>query len=428
MSEGVQSRPPSARVRPASIPDGIVTVEDHLESILRGVGTLAPYDQPVVESLGLPVHDDIVAAGDLPRFSHAAADGYALLADDLVGATAEDPAVLPVVADLHAGSDRPFAISQGTAVRIAAGAPMPRGADVVVPRSATQDSHNRVRIFAPVPAGNAVRAKGDDVRQGETVLAAGSVLGPREIGLLASLGMPRISARPRPRVVILATGSELREPGTDLDFDSVNDGTSFMLAAAAKAVGAVAYRVGVVPDDPRVFRQVLSEQLVRADLVVTTGGIDDGDREVVRQTLAPLDTVTFTDVAIDPGSRQGFGTVFDEQTPIITLPGEPAAAYIGFEVFVLPALRRLMGRTPYRRPMVHAVLASGVRGEPGSRQYVPATFEVTHRGAKVTPVEDAAAHRIGRLARANALVVIGEDETALNLGDTVRVLVLDRPF
>jgi molybdopterin molybdotransferase len=226
----------------------------------------------------------------------------------------------------------------------------------------------------------------------------------------------------------LSTGNELREPGSHLDYDSIFDGNSFMLAAAVRAAGALAYRVGAIPDDPRAFRHALSEQLVRADLVVTTGGVSEGEKDIVRQTLAAVGTVQFDTVAMQPGRPQGFGHVFDEQTPIITLPGNPVAAYVSFEVFVLPAIRRLMGRTPYRRPMVHAVLASDVASQPGVREYVRGFFEVTHRGAKVTPVLGDESHRIGALARANAFIVVNEDETALNMGDTVRTLVLDRPF
>jgi molybdopterin molybdotransferase len=131
---------------------------------------------------------------------------------------------------------------------------------------------------------------------------------------------------------------------------------------------------------------------------------------------------------MQPGKPQGFGTLFEEETPIITLPGNPVSAYVSFDVFVLPAIRRMMGRTPYRRPMVHAVLAADIDSKPGFRQYVRAHFEVTHRGAKVTPIQGHESHRMGALAKANALVVVAEDETALHMGDTVRTYVLDRPF
>ena len=419
---------PRPRPRSASIPEGVLTVEDHLERVLRGLGPLAPYDQPLVESLGLPLYADYVSPVDLPRFDQALVDGYAIAAGDATSATVDAPTVLPVAGEIRAGVSRPFAISRGTAARISAGSPLPRGADCVVPISHTDRGQSKISVTVAPDLGQGVRRAGSDVLAGTTAVSAGTVLGAREIGLLASLGAHRVALRPRPRVVVISMGSELREPGDHVSHDSSFDGNSYMLAAAIRAAGAIAFRVGAVGDDPKEFRRVLSEQLVRADLVVTTGGISLGQRDAIRQTLRALGTVSFSEVAIHPGRVQGFGAVFDDETPIINLPPNGVAAYVGFEVFVLPALRRLMGRTPYRRPMVHAVLAADISSEPGRRQYVPAVFEVTHRGAKVTPLPDAEDLRLSRLAEANALVVVGEDETALNLGDTVRTLVLDRPF
>ena len=420
--------PTAARPRPESIPDGYLTVEQHLETILRGVGPLEPYDQPIVESLGLPIHEDFVSEHDLPRFDNSAMDGYAVRAKDVADASRSSPVTLPVVGEIAAGSARPFAISAGTAVKIMTGAPIPRGADAVIPIEATDQGNARVVIYKGAPVGGCIRPRATDVKAGDLMLRAGTVLGPREVGLLASLGAGRVKSRPRPRVVIISTGSELREPGGHLEFDSIFDSNSFMLAAAVRSVGAIAYRVGGVTDSPKAFRRLLSDQLVRADLVVTSGGISKGDHDVVKEALAPLGTVKFTEVAMQPGKPQGFGTVFDEQTPIITLPGNAVSAYVSFEVFVMPAIRRMMGLTPYRRPMVHAVLSADLQSPPGRRQYVRGFFEVTHRGAKVTPIGGAGSHLIGGLAQANALIVVGEDETALNMGDTVRTLVLDRPF
>ncbi|WP_375000421.1 gephyrin-like molybdotransferase Glp [Aeromicrobium sp. CTD01-1L150] len=431
-SAGSQSAPqpggPRPRPRPESIPDGVLTVEDHLETILRGVGPLAPYDQPVVEATGLPLHEDFVAPADLPRFDNSAMDGYALRAQDIAEASEADPVSLPVVGEVNAGSGKPFAISAGTAVKIMTGAAMPRGADTVVPFEQTDRGNARVSVRAALSSGAHVRRRGEDVTAGDAVIPAGTVIGPREVALLASLGSARVKARPRPRVVVVSTGAELRDPGDHLDHDSINDGNSYMIAAAVRAAGAIAYRVGVVGDDPRQFRRVLGEQLVRADLVVTSGGISEGEKDVVKQTLSALGTVSFPKVAMQPGRPQGFGRVMDEQTPIITLPGNPVSAYVSFEVFVLPAIRRLMGLVPYRRPMVHAVLAADLASPSGKRQYVRGYFEVTHKGAKVTPVGGPGSHLLGSLVESNALIIVGEDETALNLGDTVRTLVLDRPF
>ncbi len=422
------NRVDTGRARPASIREGLLTVEEHLEKVLRGIGPLGAYDQPLVESLGLPLLEGFVSPSNLPRFDNSATDGYAVRAVDVVGASRETPVVLPVVGEIAAGSAKPFAISAGTAVKIMTGAPIPRGADAVIPNGQTDHGNARVEIHAPTTPGDFIRRQGSDVKEGDRVLEEGAVLGPREIGLLAALGSPRVKARPRPRVVVISTGSELREPGTHLDYDSINDGNSYMLAAAVRAAGAICYRVGAVDDNPKAFRRVLSEQLVRADLVVTSGGIGKSEHDVVRETLSALGTVDFVDVAMQPGMPQGFGRVFDEQTPIITLPGNSVSAYVSFEVFVLPAIRRMMGRTPYRRPMVHAVLASDLESPPGLRQYVRGVFEVTHRGAKVTPIAGNGSHRAGSLAQANALIIVGEDQTALNLGDTVRTLVLDRPY
>lgn len=426
--DGTGQAPPSTRVRPGSVRDEHITVEDHLERILRGIGPLEAYDQPLVESLGLPLHEDHVSSIALPRFDNAAVDGYAVRAADVVGASAEAPVVLPVVGEVLAGGSRPFALSAGTAATIMTGAPIPRGADAVVPFGSTDRGRTRVSIQAAPAAGDQVRPAGADVPAGTTVIEAGTVLGPREIGLLASLGASRVKARPRPRIVIISTGDELREPGTHLEHDSIYDGNGYMIAAAVRATGAIPYRVAAVGDDPKAFRRVLSEQLVRADLVVTTGGVGAGDRDVVKETLSALGTVRFNEVAMRPGLPQGFGRVFDEQTPVVALPGDGVSAFVSFEVFVLPAIRRMMGRTPYRRPMVHAVLASDVSSPSGLREYVRGHFEVTHRGAKVTPFPEVGAHEVGALARSNALIVVGEDETALNMGDTVRTLVLDRPF
>ena len=418
----------AVRVRPSSVPDGLITVEDHLERILRALGPLEAYDQPLVESLDLPLHENLIAPIDLPRFDNSAMDGYAVRAEDVAGASASSPVTLPVVGEILAGGAKPFAISAGTAVKIMTGAPVPRGADAVVPFEQTNRGSASVDVHDAVARGANIRLAGSDVQAGDLVVPAGTILGPREIGLLASLGSARVRARPRPRVVVLSTGSELREPGSHLDYDSIYDGNSYMLAAAVRAAGAIAYRVGAVADDPRVFRDSLAEQLVRADLVVTSGGVSEGEKDIVKQTLSALGTVQFDRVAMQPGKPQGFGTLFEEETPIITLPGNPVSAYVSFDVFVLPAIRRMMGRTPYRRPMVHAVLAADIDSKPGFRQYVRAFFEVTHRGAKVTPIQGHESHRIGALAKANALIVVGEDETALHMGDTVRTYVLDRPF
>lgn len=404
------------------------TVDEHLEKLLDLIGPLQPYDQPLLESLGLPLVDDVVSPIDLPRFTNSAMDGYAVRAADVVGANREFPVVLPVVGEQAAGASTPTALTSKTAVKIMTGAPLPSGADAVVPIELTDGGDAEVKIYQARRAGENVRPAGEDVAAGEIVVEAGTVLGPREVGLLASLGFARLRARPRPRVVVLSTGAELREPGARLDYDSIYDGNSYMLAASARAAGAIAYRVGITSDDPREFADKLNDQLVRADLVVTSGGISKGAYDVVKAALSDLGTVEFAEVAMQPGKPQGFGTVGEEKTPIVTLPGNPVSSYVSFEVFVLPMLRRMMGKLPYRRPLVQATMTEEIRSPAGRRQFLRGWLEVNGRGVRVTPVSGPGSHLVAGLARANCLIVVDEDETALHVGDTAKVMFLDREF
>jgi molybdopterin molybdotransferase len=298
----------------------------------------------------------------------------------------------------------------------------------VVPVEWTDGGRATVEINKAATRGAHVRPRGDDIRAGDLVIAEGTTIGPRETMALAATGRGRIRARPRPRVVVVSTGSELREPGTPLGFDSIYDSNSFAIAASARAAGAIAYRVGIVTDDPHELADALSDQLVRADVVVTSGGVSKGDYDVVKDVLGRLGTVEFTEVAMQPGKPQGFGTIGEDDTPIFTLPGNPVSSYVSFEVFVLPALRRMMGKLPYRRPMVRATLTQSLTSPLGRRQYARGRFDVTAQGAEVRPVGGHGSHLIGSLSQSNSLIVVPEATTTIESGSMVDVLVLDRDF
>src|SRR4051794_20951756 len=408
--------------------DRLSTVDEHVERVVTALSPLPPYDQPLLEALGLPVCEDIVAPMDLPAFDNSAMDGYAVYHADVADATEERPIHLPVVGEMAAGQTKLFALSPGTAVRIMTGAPVPQGADAIVPVEWTDGGAAAVRVVRAPEPDQHVRHRGEDVRTGDVLLEDGSVLGPRQLGLLASVGRSQVRSRPRPRVVIISTGAELREPGTALSHDSVYDANSYMIAAAARAAGAIAYRVGIVSDDPSEFRDALSDQLVRADVVVTSGGVSKGAYDVVKEVLSELGTVSFGEVAMQPGKPQGFGFVGEDATPILTLPGNPVSSYVSFEVFVVPAIRRMMGRLPYRRPMMRALCTQDFRSAPGRQQYARARFGIDDRGAHVTPVGGHGSHLMGDLSDANALIVVPADVTSVQAGTRVQVLVLDRDF
>jgi molybdopterin molybdotransferase len=406
----------------------LVPVTDLVDRILATVSPLPDFPQPLMEALGLALAEDVVAPISLPSFDNSAMDGYAVMADDVVGASEDSPVHLPVVGEIGAGRASILAISPGTAVKIMTGAPIPAGATAVVPYEWTDRGVAQVRITRAARAGQHVRPLGDDVAEGDMLLEEGTVLGPRHLGLLAAVGRATVRTRPRPRVVVISTGSELREPGSPLAPDAIYDGNSYLLAAAARAAGAIAYRVGIVPDDPQAFSEALSDQLVRADLVVTSGGVSEGDFDVVKESLSAHGSMWFGGVAMQPGKPQGFGTVGEDDTPVFTLPGNPVSAYVSFETFVLPAIRRMMGKLPYARPTTRARLTHGISSPPGRQQMVRASFDTDRGGAFVSPVGGHGSHLIGDLATSNALVVVPADTTQVQAGEMVRVLKLDEEF
>jgi molybdopterin molybdotransferase len=408
--------------------DEPVSVEAHLDRILSAIEPLPAFDQPLMEAYGLAAAEDVHATVALPGFDNSAMDGYAVAHADVASASEESPVHLPVVGEIGAGQASLLAMSPGTAVKIMTGAPVPAGADSVVPYEWTDHGVAQVVISQAPEPGQHVRPRGEDVAEGDLLVEAGTVLGARQIGLLAAVGRPSVRSRPRPRVVVLSTGSELRDPGSSLTHDSIYDGNSFLLAAAARQAGAIAYRVGIVPDEPRAFLAALNDQLVRADLVVTSGGVSMGDYDVVKEALAPLGTVWFGPVAMQPGKPQGFGTVGEEAVPIVTLPGNPVSSYISFEQFVLPALRKMMGRTPLTRPQADAVLTHALPSPPGRRMFARGTLSVVDGQLAVTPVGAQGSHLIGDLAESDALIVVAEDVTLVEAGETVTVQPLDEEF
>ncbi|GAB2674072.1 molybdopterin molybdotransferase MoeA [Kribbella swartbergensis] len=393
--------------------------------MLGRVRPLPAFDQPLMEAVGLVLCEDVVSGVSLPGFDNSAMDGYAVQAADLAGASPDNPIALPVVGEIAAGRVEPIVVTPGTAVRIMTGAPMPRGADSVVPVEWTDGGTATVRVTQQPARGASVRYAGEDVKAGEKVLDADTVLGPRQIAVLAAVGRARVKARPRPRVVVVSTGAELREPGTRLGEGQIYDSNSYALAAAARDAGAVVYRVGIVGDDPKRIMDTLSDQLVRADLVITTGGVSMGAYDVVKEVLTKTGTVDFAQVAMQPGKPQGFGVLGEDEVPIFTLPGNPVSAYVSFEVFVRPALRKLMGQMPYRRRPVRGVSLDSFSSPAGKRQFVRAAATSGDEGWMASTVGGHGSHLLGGLSRSNALIVVPEDVTSVRAGDQVDLWLLD---
>ncbi len=403
----------------------LLPVEEYLDRILDRIEPMQAFDQALMEALGMPVAADMFAPVSLPVFDNSGMDGYAVAFRDVAEATEERPVHLPVTGEIAAGQTAIFEMTPGTAVRIMTGAPVPAGCTAVVPFEWTEEEGREVVIRQAPEQGQHIRYAGEEVKEGDLLMRRGEVIGPRQLGLLAAVGLGRIPTTARPRVVVMSTGSELVEPGRPLGHDSIFDANSYLLAAAVRAHGGVAYRVTASSDDPEAFTEALSDQLVRADLVVTSGGVSKGTHDVVKEVLSELGTVDFLEVAMQPGKPQGFGVVGEDRTPIFTLPGNPVSAYVSFEMFVVPALRKLTGRDPVRRPLTTATVQTSLRSMRGKLQLVRARLDHDAIGLRATPVGGAGSHLVAGLAQADALIVVDPDVTWVEQGDQVQVLLLD---
>jgi molybdopterin molybdotransferase len=410
----------------------LTSVEEHLAEILATITPLTPTELGLNDIGGLVLAEDVSAVSALPSFDNSGMDGYAVRVEDVAAATEEKPVTLPVTAEVAAGDTGAYALQPGTAIKIMTGAMLPHGAEAVVPVEWTDGGSARVSIRAGAEYGNAVRLAGEDAKAGEVLVTAGTRLRPMHVAVIAAAGRGSVLVRPRPRVVVLSTGNELAEPGTPLVPGRIWDSNSFMLAAAAREAGALAYRQAILPDHPDEVLPAIEDQLVRADLLVTTGGVSmGGEHDVVKAALQQLGTMTFRKVAMQPGMPQGFGTIAlpaapvpaaGDRVPIFTLPGNPVSAYVSFQVFARPAIAALQGYTGLGLDKVQAELTGPLRSPAGRRSFLRGVLD--RAAGKVTPLTGQGSHQIATLGKANALVVVPEWVAQMSEGDTAEVLIL----
>jgi molybdopterin molybdotransferase len=401
--------------------DDLVSVEAHLAEILAATRSLAPVRLGLEEAEGGVLAEDAAALRPLPSFDNSGMDGYAVHAADIAAAAPGAPVSLPVTDEIPAGDTRTLTVAPGASARIMTGALMPAGADAVVPVEWTDAGTKRVTISQPAPAGNAVRPLGGDVAEGDVMVAAGAVLGPAQIGLLAAGGHGTALVRPRPRVEVIATGNELTDPGTPLAAGQIWESNGYMLAAAARQAGGRARRHRV-KDNPVAVVTALEELSASADLLVTTGGVSmGGEHDVVKAALEGF-SVKFRKVALQPGMPQGFGLIGLGGTPVFTLPGNPVSAYVSFLLFVRPAMQALQGLAPTPLPTTRARLAGPVRSPEGRRSYLRGVLDPAAN--TVIPLTGQGSHQLGALARANALIVVPEQAVRMEEDEPADVVSL----
>jgi molybdopterin molybdotransferase len=415
----------------------MLSVEEALEKILHEVNILEAETVPILDSPGQVLAEDIKANINVPPLDNSAMDGYAVRSRDTLGASATSPRFLRVIDTIMAGSISRKEVVPGTAIRIMTGAPLPGGADSVVQFENTDeekrkaDSPNQpltqVGIMREVSPGLNIRRAGEDVARGAVVLKKGTVIRPSEIGVIASLGYSSVKAIRRPVVAVLSTGNELVDISQPLPEGKIYDSNAYSIASLVKRYGCIPRMLGIARDDEEELVGKL-KQAQDADMLLTSGGVSMGDFDMVKDILARDGEMVFWQVRVKPGKPLAFGKIKgkgNKSVPHLGLPGNAVSCMVSFELFVRPALLKMMGKKNFAKPTVEAIMEDTVNNDAGRRLYDRAIIERRngHYYARLTGPQGSG--MLTSMSLANGLVLIPEDRKKVNKGETVQVLMLD---
>jgi molybdopterin molybdotransferase len=400
--------------------EGLVPLEEARRSILDRIEPLPQEDRPLREAHGCVLTEEVRARAEMPPFASSAMDGYAVRASDIGAAGADRPVTLRIVGRVLMGRAPEVAVQPGQAAAIPTGGPIPAGADCVAPIETCEVAGEALRVFQPQPSGKHVRPAGEDARPGDVLLPAGRRLLAADLGLLAAAGLPSAPVRPAPRVAIVSTGDELVQPDEPAGFGQTYDANAFTLHGAVREAGAVPIPLGSVPDDPRRLLQVVAIHSGDADVMVSSGGISVGERDPIKLAFGEREGFQFLEVAIQPGKPQAFGLV--DGRPFFGLPGNPVSVFVSFELFVRPALMKMMGR-PLYRPEVSAVLQTDITGPEGKIQFARVLAHRTDEGWVATSTGGRQSNLIATVARANGLAIVPAGVETLHAGEECRVIL-----
>ena len=386
--------------------------------VLENAPPLPAAKVPLSEAQGLALAEDLVARFDSPPFDNSAVDGYAVRSAD-----AGEGSSFEVVDEAPAGRPAARAVGEGEAVKIFTGGVIPEGADAVVMVENTSGWGETFELSKAASPGQNVRTRGDDVREGEIILRAGAEIGAPEIALAATQGYGELPVYRRPRVVVLSTGTELVEPGSrTLSPGEIYDSNSFAVVAQAREAGAEARRVSAASDDAETLREAVREALQSADVVVTSGGVSVGEKDLVKGTMTDLGVdQIFWGVKFKPGKPLFFGARKDVR--VFGLPGNPVSAMVCFDLFVRPALMRMMGREDHRRPRIKVRFDEDVKNRVGRLHAMRVSLQRAGDGWLARSVGAQGSGLVSSLTKADALALIGP-ESEVRAGEPVDAIVL----
>lgn len=414
----------------------MISVEEALDKILGYVVVLETEETPLLDALGQVLAEDVSSEINVPPLDNSAMDGYAVRSADTTGASPKSPRLLRVVDTVAAGSVSEREVAAGTAIRIMTGAPVPRGADSVVRFEDTDEDlrsggTGEIGVQAEIGVGLNIRRAGEDITRGATVLPKGTVASPPEVGLLASLGRDRVQVIRRPVVAVLATGDELVDLGEPLGAGKIYNSNSYSVAALVRRYGGIPKVLGIARDSEDSLVASLKRGL-EADMLVTSGGVSVGDYDVVKDVLAKQGEIAFWSVRMKPGKPLAFGTIRGvsktgevRNIPQVGLPGNPVSSMLTSELFIRPAIRKMMGKAQITKPTLEAVVEDTVVNSDARRIFARAVVE--KRGgqyfARLTGPQGSGI--LTSMTVANALAIIPEDKAKVVPGDVVPVMMLD---
>ncbi len=410
-----------------------LTVAEALEAVLAGITVLPAETVPLLDALGRVLAEPVTAHDSLPPFANSSMDGYTLQASDSQSATNDRPVELRVIGDIAAGAVADITIIPGTAARIMTGAPLPPGADAVIPVEDTNEAWRdkarpqltTVQIRRAVQTGDYVRWPGEDVQAGQVVLAAGHLLRPQEIGVLASLGVSQVKVIMRPRVGILATGDELIAVDEALQPGKIRNSNGYAQQAQVIALGAIPVSLGVARDTKADVRAKLQAGLdAGVDLFISSAGVSVGAYDVVKAVLEEEGAIGFWRVRMRPGKPLAYGRY--KGVPYLGLPGNPVSAMVSFERFARPAILKMGGKQKLARPQVNVIMQEEIHSD-GRESYLRAIVQRTGDGYTAQTTGQQGSHMMTSLVQANALVIVPEGVQHVAQGEQLVALMLDWP-
>jgi len=403
----------------------MIDINSALKQILEQIPILGKERINILSALGRVLAEDIAAPRHIPPWNNSAMDGYAVKWADIKGAAPDKPVILRVIADLPAGQIFNGRVGEKEAVRIMTGAPIPEGADTVVPVEDTEKAGEAVKILQETPPGKNIRLAGEDVKQGEEILSSGTILQPAHIGMLASCQRAFVYVYQKPRVAILSTGDELIEIDEPWTEGKIVNSNAYSIASQVKMCAAEPIILGIAQDRLEDLLNKIQQGLL-ADILITSGGVSVGDYDLVKDMLRKLGEINFWKVAMRPGQPLAFGLVSGK--PLFGLPGNPVSSMVSFEQFVRPAILKMAGHTKIFRPTILAELGEDLEKKAGLTHFLRCRLLRENDKIIATTTGEQGSGILSSMVKAQGLIVLPAELTKARPGQKVKVMLLDQTF